>query len=148
MKEARGNLWDFPATFRVITTNGTIKRNGAVVMGRGCAMEARDRFPMLDQELGHRIQHSGGNHVHVLSNGIISFPVKHNWWEQADPELIERSARELQEFALDFDGAFGVDSAISFVMPRPGCGNGGLTWDAVKPIIEPILDDRFTVITF
>lgn len=147
MKETRGNLWDFDADFTVITTNGTIKRNGAVVMGRGCAREARDRFPMLDEELGHRLRMTG-NHVHVLSSGIVSFPVKHNWWEQADVALIEQSARELQELGLDMDGAFGVSRVASFVMPRPGCGNGGLTWDVVKPIIEPILDDRFTVITF
>lgn len=34
------------------------------------------------------------------------------------------------------------------VMPRPGCGNGGLKWEQVRPAIEPLLDDRFTVVTF
>jgi len=27
--------------------------------------------------------------------GLITFPVKHNWWEAADLDLIDRSAREL-----------------------------------------------------
>jgi hypothetical protein len=31
------------------------------------------------------------------------------------------------------------------LLPRPGCGNGHRTWDEVCPVIEPILDDRFTV---
>lgn len=28
------------------------------------------------------------------------------------------------------------------------CGNGELTWPEVKAIIEPILDDRFIVMTY
>ncbi len=29
---------------------------------------------------------------------------------------------------------------------RPGCGNGQLKWEDVKPLIAPILDDRFIVV--
>lgn len=143
MKEAHGNLWEYPADIRIITTNGTVKRNGAAVMGRGCAQEARDRVTGLDRLLG-TLLNDVGNHVHALTFGLMSFPVKHNWWEKADPELIERSAHEAVVMADRFTSTY----PFTFVMPRPGCGNGGLTWNAVKPIIEPILDDRFTVITF
>ena len=31
-------------------------------------------------------------------------------------------------------------------MARPGCGNGQLKWEDVKPLIAPILDDRFIVV--
>lgn len=67
------------------------------------------------------------------------FPVKHNWFEKADPALIRQSAYELCVLA----GKMGWQEVR---MPRPGCGNGGLDWGYVKPTIEPLLDDRFVVV--
>ena len=32
-------------------------------------------------------------------------------------------------------------------LPRPGCANGGLNWEDVKPHLERILDDRVTIVT-
>lgn len=148
MLETTGNLWTTPADWRVITTNGDVKTNGACVMGRGCALEACERFPGIDHVLGRMIQ-GLGNHVHVLKEGILSFPVKHHWRDRADIELIRRSATELRDFCdgrgtgIDYRGPF-----YRILLPRPGCGNGGLNWTDVKPILESILDDRFAVITF
>ena len=145
MKEARGDLWDYPADVVVITTNGTIKSNGACVMGRGCALEATKLFPGIARALGRQIaehgNHAGRIPMYNIGRKLVSFPVKHAWYEKASIELIERSARELVELADLWKGC-------SFVMPRPGCGNGHLDWADVRPVIEPILDDRFTVITF
>jgi hypothetical protein len=144
MIEVKGNLWDYPADVRIITTNGTIKNNGECVMGRGCAAEAKQRHPTIARVLGEHIQ-ANGNHVGWIygqerGSIIFSYPVKHNWFEKADPILIERSAKELM---------VAVAPWLKIVMPRPGCGNGRLNWDRdVKPILEPILDDRFHVITF
>ena len=140
MKEATGNLWDYPAQVRAITTNGFVKNNGECVMGRGCAKEARDKFPGLAIYLGQMIK-AHGNRCFNLGNGLVSFPVKHNWWEKADPDLIVQSAHQLVTMADKFGWK-------SVVIPRPGCGNGQLNWDDVKKVIEPILDDRFTIITF
>lgn len=76
----------------------------------------------------------------------FSFPVKHNWYEHADLKLIERSAKELvdtiDDIFLDPD-----DRPPTIYLPRPGCGNGRLKWEDVKPVIEPYLDDRFVVVT-
>ncbi len=143
MVEVKGNLWTYPANARVITTNGTVKKDGSCVMGRGCALEAKTKFPGIDKELGKLIK-LHGNHVRILiwdHPNIWSFPVKHNWWEKADLELIRRSAKELVNIA-------DVGNYTKVVLPRPGCGNGGLKWEDVKPVIEPILDDRFHVISW
>lgn len=140
MIEVVGNLWTYTADVRVITTNGTIKKNGECVMGRGCAYEASQKWPDLPKQLGHQIK-TYGNKVHYFDEpNLFSFPVKHNWWEKADIDLIKASAYEIQERALR--------SWETILMPRPGCGNGNLKWEEVKPVISHILDDRFHVITF
>lgn len=152
MREVTGNLWFYQATVKVITTNGFVKKNGECVMGRGCAKEARDMFPGVATLLGTLLT-CHGNHVHTLGsheepkNGggyfeLLSFPVKHRWNEDADPQLIVQSAAELAAYV---DAKY--PNAV-VVMPRPGCGNGSLNWEDVKPLIEPILDDRFHIITF
>lgn len=140
MKELTADLWQVPADLRVITTNGTVKKNGAAVMGRGCAKEAKDRYPGIDQMLGKHLR-LHGNWPTRLDDEIASLPVKHNWWERADVELIEQSVRGLV-ILVDRYGYKNV------VMPRPGCGNGKLLWEEIKPLIEPLLDDRFTVVDY
>ena len=144
MIEVVGNLWEFPADVRVITTNGFIRKDGACVMGRGCALEAKNKFPGIEHVLGAKIK-AYGNHVFFLGEGLYSFPVKHNWYEKADIDLIRKSAEELAMCVSD--GFEDVKEPV-VVLPRPGCGNGQLKWYEVKPILEPILDDRFHIITF
>ena len=144
MKEIAANLWEVPADLRVITTNGSIKRDGACVMGRGCAYEAKTRYPGIEHRLGDLIQ-THGNRVMRLGryDGMIvaSFPVKHHWREAADPDLIRRSARQLLALA----DKFGCENVV---LPRPGCGNGRLSWKDIRPILAEVLDSRFTVVTF
>lgn len=140
MFETRGNLWTTDADVRVITTNGYVKKDGSCVMGRGCALEAKSRFPGIEYRLGTLIAEHG-NHAFILSGNLVTMPVKHNWWEEADPGLIVRSAKELVVYA-DQNGWNRV------LLPRPGCGNGKLSWADVKPLLDPIFDNRFCVITF
>lgn len=42
----------------IVTGNSTLKSNGAVVMGRGAAMQMRDRFKDIDKEFGALIKQS------------------------------------------------------------------------------------------
>lgn len=140
MKEVTGNLWTYPSDFRTITTNGTIRNDGACVMGRGVARQAANNYPRLPFLLGEQLKISG-NHVMVWQEfHLFTYPVKHNWWEQADPDLIVRSAIELVELHSHI-------LPIPLVgMVRPGCGNGGLLWKNIKALIEPILGDSFMVV--
>jgi hypothetical protein len=148
--EAEGNIWGFSGDAYVITTNGFVKKDGKAVMGRGIAKQAAERHTWLPKLLGESLK-ARGNHVDVFQSIVgsnemspmvlITFPVKTVWWEKADPALIERSAHELVD-------AVAATRWKRIIMPRPGCGNGQLDWNHVKPIIEPILDDRFLVVEY
>lgn len=142
MKEIVGDLWDFyakPSTIILITTNGKVRRDGRAVMGRGCAKEATQRFADIAKTLGELIEQYG-NIVQEIRIGVWAFPVKHSWEMDADMELIKSSARQLAEHATDL-------ANLTFILPRPGCGNGRLGWEDVKKVIEPILPDNVWVIT-
>ena len=143
MREDIGNLWTYPADAVVITTNGFVKKNGEAVMGRGCALEAANLFPNFSYLLGNSLKISGNKSFHYWLKGVhlLTMPVKHNWREKADLELIEKSALSLISHV---DGW----KFNTVVMGRPGCGNGQLNWEDVKPVLEKILDDRFMAITF
>ena len=137
MKEIVGDIWteaESPA-YIVVPTNGFVKNNGECVMGRGLAYQAKTQFPMLPKELGTRIKENG-NIVFVFDEyEIITFPVKHNWMEMADLNLIEGSARRLRKIALE------EIYPLPIYMSHVGCGNGGLNWQDVKPIIKRYLGD-------
>lgn len=148
MKQAKGDLWDIGASefadAIVITTNGTVKNNGEAVMGRGCAKEASLTFPWLPKSLGYRLQ-TKGNVVQLFATSVgftlVSFPVKHDWWERASLNLIIQSARDLKTAA----NAMGWEHVV---MPQAGCGNGGLDWEVVEPELQNYLDDRFTAVSY
>lgn len=139
MHNITGNMWEIEADAKCITTNGTVKKNRACVMGRGNALEAKTLIPGIDSILGEAILAHGNRVIllEVLADGtkLFSFPVKHNWWERADLDLIARSAGELAEMA-DLLGLHKV------ILPRPGCGNGRLQWAYVEPILSSKLDGR------
>lgn len=145
MKETTGNLWELDADLRVITTNPVTRNDGAAVMGRGCAREAKERITGLEYHFG-KLLRQHGNRVMRLTNpkkgaALASFPVKKHWKEEAVPAIIRRSARQLVELA----DRFGYEK---IVLPRPGAGNGKLSWEDVRPLLIDVLDERFTVVTF
>lgn len=138
MNEVTGDLWSYyTRAYIVIPTNGYIKANGCNVMGRGVAAQAARRFPSLPLALGTKISR-GGSHVFVFKPiKLITFPVKHSWWDNADPQLIINSVNELKAATVGLGPVY---------LPRVGCGNGSLNWDLVKPVLME-LDDQFTVVS-
>ena len=140
MIEVVGNLWTYPADWRIITTNGYVKTNGECVMGRGCALEAKTRYPDVPLLLGKLIDKYGNVVQRIPNYGLIAFPVKHKWNEEADYDLIKQSAQQLRLVAECYP-------EHEFVMPRPGCGNGRRSWDVVKTLLTD-LPDNVKVITF
>lgn len=144
MKTATGNIWYTSAEALVIPTNGDVNRHGEAVMGRGLALQAARRYPLLPKVLA-MLMREHGNHVFDLYRPrhqplIVSFPVKHHWHHMAQLDLIERSTIELVQMADHHEYR-------QVALPRVGCGNGALNWNEVKPILEHYLDDRFVLVS-
>lgn len=98
MHEITGDLFkSVKADAICITTNGWTKRNGSCVMGRGCADNARKRWPGIEYALGDALKRgntphlltyatekSGGNQIllptpdmlHIVPYHVVTFPVK------------------------------------------------------------------------
>ncbi|MDD2733363.1 MAG: ADP-ribose-binding protein [Desulfuromonadaceae bacterium] len=140
MLEIAGEIWAYAATsIIVITTNGSLTPDGRAIFGRGVARQAALHSPGLAHKLG-RLLNEKGNHVLDLGDGIVTFPVEETPWSLPDPRLIARSAQELRQLT-DLSGWQKI------IVPRPGCGGGGLAWEDVKPLLEPWFDERFVVIS-
>lgn len=142
MREIQGNPWSFHSSGYpiVITTNGSVKKDGSAVMGRGVALQANMKLPGLALAVGAHLS-SRGNHVFWLPQfNLFTFPVKREWSQAAIPELIAQSSTELLRLVDQY-----VPTATIY-MPRPGCGNGWLDWGIVKPVISDVLDDRFVIV--
>lgn len=139
MQLLTADLWDCDGVL-CLTTNGFVKNNGRAVMGAGVARQAVLRVPGIDKELGRLIRRKGNICQRIAGPGcnvefdrsIVSFPVKVNWWEQASLDLIRRSAERLSEYLDHFIPG-------DCYLPKPGCGNGGLTWPEVADTLEPVL---------
>ena len=136
MKELSGDIWiqaEKRKAYVVVPTNGTIKANGCAVMGRGLAKQAARRFPKLPKIIGTRIKLHGNVITVNPRMRIVTFPVKHNWWERANLALIFTSADCLVDVAL-------LAPNKTFLIPRVGCGNGRLSWNNVKPVLQKVFN--------
>lgn len=156
MEESIGDLWELAADEAtnavVITTNGFVKKNGEAVLGKGVALQARDRFPDLEARLGDRLTRFGNRpfrfRVAGLGPDLVTLPTKPShaadnrpgWFADSDLELITSGCTQLMEMADKFKWN-------RVILPRPGVGAGRLSWNDVRARLVDILDDRFIVIS-
>lgn len=146
-----------------ITTNGHYTTMGEAVMGGGCAGVCARRWPQTSVRLGKCLKNHQMNIPFVIGaldkDGeyiepslriikerkfktlIFSFPTIDNLMDGAKLELIRNSAEELVKLVERFN-------LRGVVIGRPGVGIGGLAWADVKQVLEPLLDDRFTIVSF
>lgn len=125
------SLFDSPAQTLVNTVN-TVG-----VMGKGIAKVFRDRYPAMFAEyrkLCDRNELAVGNLYLWKGDGrwVLNFPTKTTWRMPSKTEYIEKG---LDTFVNNYEG-MGIVSA-SF--PPLGCGNGNLSWDDVRPLMEHYL---------
>ena len=105
------------------------------VMGKGLALEFRRRYPQMYADYVKRCR-AGLVKVgepYLFDNGgrtkVLNFPTKDHW---RNPSELSYVSDGLDWFVANYE-KWGVDS-IAF--PALGCGNGGLAWDAVYPILQ------------
>lgn len=139
MNAMHGDMWSvYPTADKfIITTNSWLKANGAVVMGRGIAKVARDRFPGIDIAMGNAIASNCG-HMGVYGflegSKICAFQVKRHFKEKAELDLIIRSCNALTMFAIE-------NRDLSIHLNFPGIGYGGLDIQNVLPIVSKLPDN-------
>lgn len=167
MKEKKADLfetiYDDDVDAICITTNGQYTTDGRAAMGGGCAGVCAKLWPETSYRLGKCLKNFMTNEVFVIGalneDGIylepnlkmikdhkykcliFSFPTIDLLMDGAKLSLIKKSAQSLKVLVDRFE-------LKSVILPRPGVGIGGLTWGDVKAEIEPILDDRFTIVSF
>lgn len=131
-----------------ITTNGAIRKNGNAVCGKGQALEAKTIFPGLETQLGQYLRRYGNRAfymgIHEIGGhltSLVTFPTKHDYRNNSDLALIEKSAHQIKHIADKFE-------LSKIYLPPVGCGLGKLDYEKqVRPIIRDILDDdRFVVV--
>lgn len=141
VKLRQGNMFSYRHEYDVllVTTNAMVRKDGALVMGRGAALTATQYWPNLPFHLGRAIQIRPEYGV-VVPGGIISglrigaFQVKHHWRDEANPDLIMDATLKLKTIAMAFPDA-------KFALNFPGIGNGKLARETVLPIIERLPDN-------
>jgi O-acetyl-ADP-ribose deacetylase (regulator of RNase III) len=107
------------------------------VMGKGIAAAFKARYP--DMFVAYkRICDAGALEPGKLwlwqgaEHWVLNFPTKKHWRYPAKVEWIEAG---LEKFVAEYSRRGITD--VSF--PRLGCGNGGLDWDVVRPVMERYL---------
>nr|WP_294861598.1 macro domain-containing protein [uncultured Fluviicola sp.] len=112
--------------------------NTVGVMGKGIALQFKNRFP-LNYKVYRDACKSGELTVGkllIVKDGdlmnqktIINFPTKAHWKGDSKYEYILSGLKVLREELID-------RKIKSVAIPPLGCGNGGLDWAKIKPMIE------------
>jgi O-acetyl-ADP-ribose deacetylase (regulator of RNase III) len=133
IKNTRGNLLAAPAEALVNTVN----TKG--IMGKGIALQFRQAFPQMFKDYERACKYErvtlGTMDVHDLGGlaggprWIINFPTKGHWKTKSRMEDVESGLEDL----IAKIRKLGIKS---IAVPPLGCGNGGLPWNEVRPLIE------------
>ena len=108
------------------------------VMGRGIALEFKNRYPdnfrAYALECKRHQMMPGKMFIHPTGEldypqYIINFPTKLHWKEKSQIEYIQTGLEDLVRIIDRYQ-------IRSIAVPPLGCGLGGLSWSVVKPLIE------------
>jgi O-acetyl-ADP-ribose deacetylase (regulator of RNase III)/uncharacterized protein YwgA len=104
------------------------------VMGKGIALEFKNRYPQMFDDYVRRCQRQevkpGVPYIYrgLFPPNIVNFPTKDHWKSASRLPDIERGLRILVEKYREW-------GVTSLAIPPLGCGNGQLEWKQVGPMI-------------
>lgn len=109
------------------------------IMGKGIALQFKQKWPQNFKHYEKACKagevRPGRMFVHELGrlggkpHFIINFPTKDHWRGKSKLSFIEDGLDDLVRVVREY-------GIRSLAMPPLGCGNGGLNWAAVRPLIE------------
>ncbi|WP_329077534.1 macro domain-containing protein [Streptomyces niveus] len=132
IQESQGNLLEADAE-AVVNTVNTVG-----VMGKGIALQIKQAFPenfkqykaacdrgevRVGEIFVHDAHHLGPRRY------VLNFPTKRHWRGKSRIEDIQAGLDALVEVVKKYN-------IESVAIPALGCGNGGLDWDDVRPMIH------------
>jgi O-acetyl-ADP-ribose deacetylase (regulator of RNase III) len=127
-KALLGDLFASQAQTRVNTVNCV------GVMGKGVAQEFKKRYPAMFEDYAERCRRNqvrlGEPYLYRDPSGvlIVNFPTKDHWRSPARLADVERGL----DYFVNHYAEWGITSAA---FPPLGCGNGGLSWEQVGPLM-------------
>jgi O-acetyl-ADP-ribose deacetylase (regulator of RNase III) len=137
MHFTKGNLLEANVEALVNTVN-TVG-----VMGKGIALMFKERFPKNYREYvaaskigAIQIRKMFISATNELSGPkwVINFPTKKHWRYPTKIEWVREGLVALSEVIQE-------KQISSIAVPPLGCGNGGLNWSDVRPLVEEYLGD-------
>jgi len=104
------------------------------VMGKGLALEFKTRYPAMFEDYKRRCDRGevrpGRPYVwEDDSVQVLNFPTKRHWRDDSRLDDIEAGLKYLAANYQDL----GIST---LALPQLGCGNGGLQWSDVRPLID------------
>lgn len=129
IERGKGNLLtaDVAALVNPVNTEG--------VMGKGLALQFKKAFPenFASYERACKAGEVKTGQMHIVQRlasprFIINFPTKRHWRLPSKLEYVRDGLRDLVAQVK-------LLSIASIAVPPLGCGNGGLEWSAVRPLI-------------
>ncbi|MFD1360057.1 type II toxin-antitoxin system antitoxin DNA ADP-ribosyl glycohydrolase DarG [Lentibacillus salinarum] len=118
--------------------------NTVGVMGKGIALQFKQAFPDVfrEYEKACRANRVVTGKVQVVETSclvgpkyIINFPTKKHWKQKSKLNYVVEGLEDLVKVVREF----GIKS---IAIPPLGCGNGGLDWSEVRPLIEKTFQDE------
>lgn len=127
----------------MFTANQTFKRNGDLVMGAGNARAFKKAYPGTPKLYGDDLRRIRSEPFQNQYMSVVCIDkdqytgclyVKKDYWNKCRIEDVKLALNTLEYCANTYDH-------LTFHLPYPGIGHGGLAFDDVQPYLDQLPDN-------